>query len=196
MAMELNEASEVYRGAMRDTIKRYWFWYVVEGALLVLAGIVAILSPLLFSVLAVIMLGWVLIISGVIHGVRLLGSTKVPHFWLQLVSAVLAIWVGYLFLRQPANSLLIITMMTIVFFMIDGVTKVIFAFTIRPLPNWYWVLASGLIAIALSVYLWNQMPVTAVWLVGVLLGIELISNGVSTFLLAWQYRDEAKTAAA
>jgi len=64
-----------------------------------------------------------------------------------------------------------------VFFMVEGISKVIFALTIRPLPNWGWVLASGLVGILLAFYLWANIPLTAAWLIGILLGIELICEG-------------------
>ena len=79
-------------------------------------------------------------------------------------------------------------MLLIVFFMIEGISKVVFALTIRPFPNWGWVLGSGLIGILLSVILWVRIPVTAVWLIGLLLGIELISVGAAIAHLAWQVR--------
>src|SRR4051794_34666889 len=61
-----------------------------------------------------------------------------------------------------------IALLLIVFFMIEGISKVVFALTIRPFPNWSWVLASGLVGILLVLILWADLPVTALWLVGVL----------------------------
>lgn len=81
-----------------------------------------------------------------------------------------------------------ITLLLLVFFMIEGISKIVFALTIRPFPNWGWVLASGFVGILLSLILWASLPVTALWLVGLLLGIELISVGASIAYLAWQVR--------
>ena len=64
----------------------------------------------------------------------------------------------------------------------------IFALTIRPFPGWGGVLASGLIGILLAVYLWSSMPVAAAWVLGVLLGILLISEGLALTNLAWRVR--------
>jgi uncharacterized membrane protein HdeD (DUF308 family) len=72
--------------------------------------------------------------------------------------------------------------------MVEGISKVIFALTIRPFPNWGWVFASGIVGILLAFYLWTHIPVTAIWLLGVLLGIELISEGAALGYLAWQAR--------
>ncbi|MGO4831056.1 DUF308 domain-containing protein, partial [Rhizobiaceae sp. 2RAB30] len=118
----------------------------------------------------------------------LIGAGQVPHFWLQLISVILAVLIGFLFLRDPGQGLVTVTLLLIVFFMIEGMSKVVFALTIRPFPNWGWVLASGLVGIALSIILLVSMPVTAMWLVGLLLGLQLVSVGASIAYLAWQVR--------
>jgi len=193
MAMSLDAAAEVFREAMRETVKRYSLWYLIQGALLVAAGVLAIIYPIVSSVAVIILLGWLLIISGVAQGISLLGARHVPHFWLQLVSVILAFLIGFLFLRDPAQGLLTVTLLLIVFFMIEGISKIVFALTIRPFPHWGWVLASGLVGIVLSLVLWASLPVTALWLVGLLLGIQLISVGGALAHLAWQVRRSSTT---
>jgi uncharacterized membrane protein HdeD (DUF308 family) len=117
----------------------------------------------------------------------------VPHFWLQLVSVVLFILVGSLFLRNPGEGLLTLTLLLNVFFMVEGISKVIFALTMRPFPNWGWVLGSGIVGILLAFYLWASIAVSAVWVLGVLLGIELICEGAALGHLAWQARKTHKS---
>jgi len=188
MSMSLDAAAEVFREAMRQTVKRYSLWYLVEGVLLITAGVLAIVYPVISSAAVVVLLGWLLIISGVLQGLSLIGARHVPHFWLQLISVILAVLVGFLFLRNPAEGMVTIALLLIVFFMMEGISKVVFALTIRPFPNWGWLLASGLVGILLSLILWANLPVTAVWLIGFLLGIELISVGAAIAWLAWQVR--------
>jgi uncharacterized membrane protein HdeD (DUF308 family) len=184
----LESAAQVMREAMREAVKRHSLWYLVQSALMILGGILALFYPILSSFAVVLFLGWVLIISGVVQGISLIGAQNVPHFWLQLVSVVLSVIVGVLFLRHPGEGLLTLTLLLIVFFMVEGMSKIIFALTIRPFPNWGWVLVSGVIGILLSFYLWASLPVTAIWLLGVLLGIQLICEGVALGYLAWQVR--------
>src|SRR3954471_4395951 len=145
MALSLDAAAEVFREAMRDTVKRYSLWYLIQGVLLIAAGVLAIIYPVLSSAAVIVLLGWLLIISGVVQGLSLIGARHVPHFWLQLISVILAVLIGCLFLRDPAQGLVTIALLLIVFFMIEGISKVVFALTIRPFPNWGWVLASGLV---------------------------------------------------
>ena len=188
MAMSLDEAAEVFREAMRETVKRYSLWYLIEGVLLIAAGVLAVIYPAISSGAVVILLGWLLIASGILQGISLMGAGQVPHFWLQLISVILAILVGFLFLRDPEQGMVTITLLLIVFFMIEGISKVVFALTIRPFPSWGWVLASGIVGIVLSLILWASLPLTAVWLIGLLLGIQLISVGAAIAYLAWQVR--------
>ena len=185
MAIPVDAAAAALREAMRETVKRYSLWYLIQGVLLVVAGVLAIISPVIASVAVVFLLGWILIISGVLQGIGLIGASNVPHFWLQLISAVLAILIGVLLLRSADSSLLIMTMLLIVYFMVEGIAKVIFALTIRPFPNWGWVLASGLVGIILSCVLWANMPLTAGWVLGLMLGLLLITEGVGLTYLAW-----------
>ena len=186
--ISLEAAAQVMREAMRETVKRHSLLYLIQGGLMVLAGVVALVYPLLSSLAVVVLLGWLLIISGVVQGISLIGTRNVPHFWLQLLSIVLSVIIGLMFLRNPGEGLFTLTMLLIVFFMVEGISKVIFALTIRPFPNWVWVLASGLIGISVAVFLWSSLPVTAIWLLGVLLGVLLISEGAALGYLAWQVR--------
>jgi uncharacterized membrane protein HdeD (DUF308 family) len=188
MAMTMAQASAAMREAMRETVKRYSTWYLLEGVLLVVAGVVALIWPYVASVALIFLLGWILIVSGVLQGIGLIGAKDVPHFWLQLVSAVLALLIGILLLRNPNAGLLIMTVLLIVYFFVEGISKVIFAMNIRPFVGWLWVLLSGIVGLLLGAYLWANMPVASEWVLGVLLGIQLIVEGAALALLAWMVR--------
>ena len=188
MSMTLEAAAQAFREAVREAIRRNSLWYLIQGVLLIVAGVLAVIYPVVSSVAVVFLLGWVLVISGILQAISLFGARHVPHFWLQAISVVLAILVGFLFLRDPGQGLLTITLLLIVFFMIEGISKIVFALTIRPFPNWHWVLVSGAVGVLLSAILWSSLPFTALWLIGLLLGIKLISVGSAIGYLAWQVR--------
>lgn len=185
--MTLEAASKAMREAMRETVKRHSFWYLIQGGLMIVAGILALVYPIFSSAAIIFFLGWLLIISGIVQGISLIGARSVPHFWLQLLSVFLAAVVGVLFVRDPGIGLVTLTLLLIVYFMIEGISKIIFSLTIRPFPNWGWVLASGVVGIILAVYLWSN-PVTALWILGLFIGIQLISEGTALGYLAWQVR--------
>ena len=192
MSISLEAAAEVMRQAMRDTVRRHSLWYLIQGGLMIIGGILALIYPVISSVAVVALLGWVLIISGIVQGISIIGARSVPHFWLQLVSVVLSIIVGILFLSNPAEGLLTLTFLLIVFFMVEGISKIIFALTIRPFPNWGWVLGSGVIGVLIAIFLLGNLSGAALWLLGILLGIQLIAEGAAIGYLAWQVRQEGK----
>jgi uncharacterized membrane protein HdeD (DUF308 family) len=166
MTMSLDAAAQVMRQAMREKVKRHSLWYLIQGGVMILAGILALVYPVVSSFAAVFALGCLLIISGIAQGISLIDAREVPHFWLSLS----------------------LTLLLLVYFMVEGISKVIFALTIRPFPNWGWVLVSGIVGILVALYLWASFPVTAIWLLGVLLGIQLICEGAALGYLAWQVR--------
>jgi uncharacterized membrane protein HdeD (DUF308 family) len=188
MTISLDAAATAMREALRETVRRYSLWYLVRGALMVIAGVLALVYPLISSTAIIYLLGWILIISGLLQGMGLIGARQVPHFWLELISVVLAIVIGLFLLRQPETGLLLFSVLLIVYLMVEGFAKVSFALAIRPFPNWGWVLASGLIGILLAIYLWANIAAASALLLGILLGILLISEGAALTYLAWQIR--------
>ncbi len=189
--IDLASAAAIYNQAMRDAVGRNRFLYLVQALLMVIGGVVAILFPVFASAAFVWFLGWILIASGIVQALSLFGARNHPSFWLTLIPAVLAVVVGFLLLRNVAGGMLVISVLLIVFFMVEGISKIVFALTIRPLANWFWVLASGVLALVLAVILWGSMPVTAMWLIGLLLGINLITEGMALAALVWTAKKSA-----
>ena len=136
-----------------------------------------------------------LIASGIIQAIGLISARHAPNFWLQIISAILGVLLGILLLRNIAQGMLLLSLLLIIFFMIGGMSKVVFALTIRPLPNWLWVFASGVLSVVLSLVLFAAMPVTALWLIGLMLGLDLIAIGAALGAMAWRLRGQAVPAA-
>jgi uncharacterized membrane protein HdeD (DUF308 family) len=191
MSISLDAAAEVLREAMRETVKRHSLWYLLQGGLMIVGGVLALVYPVIASIAVVALLGWVLIASGLVQGISLIGAQSVPNFWLQLVSVGLSVAVGILFLSNPEDGLTTVTFLLIVYFIVEGISKVIFALTIRPFPNWGWVLASGALAIVIAFVLYASLTSVSLWLLGLLLGIQLIGEGAALGYLAWQVRKAA-----
>ncbi len=155
---------------------------------MMLAGAFAFVYPILPSSAVPLLLGWLLIISGGVQGTSLIGARNVPHFWVQVLSVVVSVIIGIMFLRIPGERLFSLTMLLIVYFISEGISKLILSLTIRPLPNWQWVLASALLGIMAAVLTWSKLPVTAIWILCPLFGIVLLGEGAAIGYLAWQVR--------
>jgi uncharacterized membrane protein HdeD (DUF308 family) len=189
--MTLDAAAEAMREATRKTVRRGSLLYLIQGILLVIAGVLALVYPLITNVALVVFLGWMLLLSGIVQAVTLIGGGKTPDFWLQLISAALSVVVGFLFLREPAVGVGTLVMLMSVFFMIEGISKTVFSLTIRPFPNWGWVLASGILGILIAVWLLAN-PGMSLLLLGILIGIQLISEGIAIATMAWMARKETR----
>jgi uncharacterized membrane protein HdeD (DUF308 family) len=150
--------------------------------------VVALLFPVFTSQGLLALLGWLLILSGVVQILSLIGATQVPYFWLQLVSVVLEVLVGYLLVSRPEAGLVAVTFLMLVLFLVGGIARVVFALMIRPMQDWLWLLASGLVAVACALVLFASLPQAASWLLGLLLGVQLIGIGAATALIAWRVR--------
>ena len=175
---------------LQRAVKRNTGLFLVQAALMIVAGVLAFVYPLLTSLAVTFFLGWMLIISGVIQAVSLIATAKVPHFWLQVVSAVLSIVTGLLFIRNPGVAVTTLALLLVMFFMVEGIAKVVLALTVRPLPNWAWILVSGLIGIAISIFLISN-PALSLVALGLFIGIQLISEGIAIGAMAWTLRKAA-----
>jgi len=187
---DLAAAAAAFSEALREQVRRYRLLFLAQGGLMVAAGAVAIIFPVFASVAFVWVLGWLLIVSGLVQSVSLVISRHQPSFWLQLITTVLGIVVGILLLRNLGQGLLVLSLLLIVFFLVDGMSRIVFALTVRPLENWIWVLASGVLGVLLAVVLFGSLPVTALWLIGLLLGVHLVAEGVAMVALVWAIRRE------
>jgi uncharacterized membrane protein HdeD (DUF308 family) len=191
MSISVNEAAAVLRAAVRDTIQKRSLLFLIQGGVMVLAGVLALIFPVFASLGILSLLGWLLILSGIVQIIALFGATQVPYFWLQLISVALEILVGYLLVTRPEAGLVAVTFLMLALFLVGGITRVVFALMIRPMDDWLWVLASGLVAIVCALILFASLPQAATWLLGFLLGLELIAIGGAQGLLAWRVRQAA-----
>jgi uncharacterized membrane protein HdeD (DUF308 family) len=162
--------------------------YLVQSGLLVLAGLLALVFPAIFGAGVLVLIGWLLILGGIVQAIGLIGATQVPYFWLQLVSVVLGVVVGFLLVSRPEAGLLAVALLMVVFFMVEGISRIAFALMIRPMEDWHYVLISGIVGLLLAVVLGANIGSVSNWLLGLLLGMNLIASGAGTGYLAWNLR--------
>jgi uncharacterized membrane protein HdeD (DUF308 family) len=122
----------------------------------------------------------------VLQAIALYGTRQMPHFSMPLLSIVIALLVGFLLLRNPQQAREVITLLVIVFLMVQGVARLTFGLTIRPFENWLWVVLSGVLGVALSLLLIASLPAPPVWVIALFVGLELIGEGGAILALAWK----------
>ena len=107
-----------------------------------------------------------------------------PGFIWSLGLGVLSLRVGFVLVADPLAGSIPLTLLVAVLFLVTGAAKTMFALSLKPVSGWVWVLASGLISAALGIMILAGLPATATTILGLLLGIELMSNGVLFLFVA------------
>ncbi len=168
----------------RRQIADNWGWFLALGIVLVIAGAVAILFPLLSTIATKIMLGWIFLVSGVLIVIHAFSIKQWRGFlWGLLVGALYIVagaWLAFL----PFTGIITLTILLAALFLAEGVLEVVMATRVRPHEGWVWLLLSGLVAIAVGVLIAYELPSSAAWAIGLLAGINLLSTGVSFIVLA------------
>src|SRR3954464_3992595 len=163
----------------RETLRRHWGLFLAEGIVLVILGAIAVIVPPFATLAVTILFGWLFLISGVIGLYTTYMMRHAPGFWWSLISAALAIIVGGMLLARPVSGAFSLTLLLFVFFVIEGVVSIMFAFEHRAeLPGrWGWMLASGVIDLILAAMILAGLPLSAAWAPGLLVGINMLFGG-------------------
>jgi len=177
---------------LRKSIHDHWRLFLIEGIIFVVLGLLAILVPPIAGLAVTILLGWLFFISGVMGLVSTFWARQAPGFWWSLLSAVLAIAVGVVLLVSPTAGLLSLTYVLIAFFLIEGVASIMYAIEHRrELTNqWGWMLASGVVTLALGIIILVSLPGSAAWALGLLVGIDMVFGGCALIAVAMAARKE------
>ena len=179
--------------AATATLREHWVFLLIEGVVLVVLGATAVVLAPLATLAVTILFGWLFLVSGVIGLVSTLWMRGAPGFWWSLLSALLGIAVGALLLWAPLSAVLSLTFVLIAFFIVEGVVTIMFALEHkRELSGqWGWMLVSGLIDLVLGAMLFAGLPSTAVWALGLLVGINMLFGGLALIALAFGLRRAA-----
>lgn len=159
------------------------FWFYFNGVVLVVLGIAAIGFPFLTTIAAKIFLGWLILIGGVLHIVHAFSTRAWSEFLLELLIGALFVLVGGWLALFPLTGILTLTVLLALTFIVQGGLEVAMAFRMRPHAGWIWMLLAGVVAIVVGVMLIAELPSSATWAIGLLVGINLIMSGFAYLLL-------------
>jgi len=179
---------EQFRQAVVASLREHWKLFLAEGIILVVLGIAAIIVPPIASLAVAIFLGWLFLISGIVGLVTTFMMRNLPGFWWALLSAVLAIAAGVVLIGWPVSGVLSLTLVLIVFFLIEGVASIMYALEHRNSGRWGWMLVSGIIDLILGAIIFAGLPGTAAWAIGLLVGINMVFGGTSMIAMALHAR--------
>ena len=185
---------------VRNAVRRHWVLFLVQGIIMIVLGFLAVARPMIATLAVEIFAGWLFLVGGVVGLAGIFTAWKTPGFVWGLIRAVMAILIGILLLWRPLAGVLTLTLLLAAFFAAQGITQIIAALTQRAaLPgSWGWVLVSGIIDLILAAIIISGWPGTAAWVLGLLVGVNLIMSGVALVVTALACRrvGEAPPAAA
>jgi uncharacterized membrane protein HdeD (DUF308 family) len=196
MSMSQSDIEKI-QGAVRQTVREHWVLFLIEGIVLVVLGILAIVLPPIASLAVAIFVGWLFLISGIVGLVTTFMARGAPGFWWSLLSAVLAIAAGIVLLVWPVGGVLSLTLLLVVFFVVEGVLTIMYALEHKKelSGRWGWMLASGIIDLVLAAIIFAGLPGTAAWAIGLLVGINMLFGGTALIVMALHARSGADTPA-
>ena len=189
MSIDSGEANQLQR-ALAQSIREHWTLFLIEGIVLVVLGLLAIIIPPIATIAVEIIIGWLLLISGIVGVITTFRMRHVAGFWWSLVSAVLGITAGIVLLRWPLSGALSLTVILTVFFLIEGVASILYALEHkRELSGrWAWMLISGAVDLVLASIIFLGLPGTAAWAIGLLVGINMVFGGSAVIAMALHAR--------
>jgi uncharacterized membrane protein HdeD (DUF308 family) len=179
--------------AVSKALHDHWVLYLVEGAVLLVLGVAAIVLPPLATLAVTILFGWLFLLSGLVGLFTTFWMRAAPGFWWSLLSALLAVVVGGLLLARPIVGAFSLTVVLVAFFIIEGIASIMFALEHkRELSGrWGWMLVSGVVDLVLAAIIFLGLPGTAAWAIGLLIGINMIFGGSALIAMALHARNAA-----
>ena len=177
--------AETAQAAVGEAVRRHRGLFLFEGILLTCLGVLAVLVPVVASFAAAIFFGWIFLLSGVVGLFTTLRGRHVPGYWWSLLSAIVGIVAGVLLIGWPAQGVFSLTSVLIAFLLVEGGVSIFYALEHRTGPmSWGYMLASGIVDLTLGIILFVGLPGTAMWALGLLIGINMIFGGWALILMA------------
>ncbi len=179
--------------AVASVIHDHWVLFLVEGVVLVVLGLAAIVVPAVATLAFELVIGWLFLISGIIGLITTFWMRHAPGFWWSLLSAVIGIGAGVVLISWPISGTLSLTFVLIAFFIIEGIATLMYAIEHRNQLSgrWGWMLASGIVDLILAGIIFAGLPGTAAWALGLLVGINLVFGGTAMIGMALAAREAA-----
>jgi uncharacterized membrane protein HdeD (DUF308 family) len=189
MSMD-NSQIERIQATISKSLHEHWKLFLVEGAILLVLGLVAVMVPIVATVAVEIIVGWLILVSGIVGLVTTFYMRRAPGFWWSLFSALIGTAAGVVLLLWPLNGALSLTLILTVFLAFEGVVSIMFAFDHRRelSGRWGMMLLSGIVDLILAGFIFSGLPGTAAWAIGLLVGINLVFGGTAVVAMALHAR--------
>lgn len=192
--MSTGYTSGTERRHTAEIFRDNWLWLVLLGAVLILAGLAAILVPAVSTIPAGKILGIVLVLSGLLQIMQSAKMLNQLGFVWHMLLGVLATVGGALIYMDPFAGVVALTLLIAIIFVLHGVTQIAFAFRLRGRSGWHWFLVSGCIALIAGGLLVAKLPYSHSFTPATVAGVSLLFAGCAYVAIALAARKAAGTA--
>jgi len=151
---------------------------VILGIVSVLGGVFALGHPLIVTLAGVIFIGAALLVSGVAQIVQAFMTKAWSGFLFSILGGLLSIVGGVLIMQEPVAGSVIITMFLLAVLVVSGVLRIMLAFRHRHLAMWWLMALGGLVSVVVGIMLYQALPWSGLWVLGTLIAVEMIVQGV------------------
>ena len=166
-----------------NALRHKWGWLLVLGLSMVILGTIALIIAPAATLGTVLVLGWLLVVSGVVEAIQAFRVRKWTGIFLHLIGGVLGILVGLLIVTHPVAGALVWTLLFASFFTAIGLFRLVAAIRLK-FPNWGWVAFDGAVTLVLGTLLWIDWPGSGLWFLGFAVGVSLLLRGWSYVMFA------------
>lgn len=158
---------------------------IFEGVIFAILGFLAVALPGISTLSTELFIGWLLIFGGIFQLYRTFkAGSHSAGFIGSLLTGILYVVFGVLLILFPVAGIYSLTVLLTLFFIAEGIAKVILGFQLRSSPRWGWFVLNGILALIMAYIIWAGWPGTVFWVLGLLVGINMIFFGISLILLA------------
>jgi uncharacterized membrane protein HdeD (DUF308 family) len=176
--------------AVAMSLRAHWVFFLTEGIALLALGLAAIVVPQLATITVEILVGWLVLASGIIGLAMTLRARGAPGFGWSLISAIVGIVAGVVLLAWPLSGAFSLTLVLTVFLAMEGIASIMYALDHRRelTPRWGIMLVSGVVDLILAGMIFAGLPATAAWAIGLLVGINMVFGGIALIAMALRAR--------
>lgn len=165
-------------------LKNNWYWYLSLGIILTILGTLAVIYSVASTIFSVIYLGILLVIFGIIELFHSFKLRKWSTVFLHFLLGILMVVSGIFILHNPFINALTLTLFFAGLFIISGILRISISIFGKEVPHKGLLFFNGIASLILGFLLWYQWPLSGLWAIGTLVGIDAIFTGWTWIFLS------------
>lgn len=162
------------------------------GIVLIALGSLAVMSSVIVTVGAVLLFGGLLIAAGIAELIHVFGALRKRGIRIHILSALAYLFAGFLMIARPVLAAISLSLVLGSFFIATGCIRCFYALTLRSEKTWGWFLFGGIVNLVFGLLVAILWPPTALWVVGLFIGIEMLVHGSAWLALSFVLRENER----